>query len=219
MAEDMALVQGGGYRQSASTILADARDPDIKHAHSFDTVITSPPYPNNFDYADATRLEMTYWGDIERWADLHNAVRKNLVRACTQHATAERLDLADLIRDPVLTAIHDELLDVCTQLAKIRETKGGRKSYHTMIAGYFLDLADVWQRLRSLTSDGARVCFVIGDSAPYGIHVPVDEWLGKLAVAAGFRGYRFEKVRDRNVKWKNRKHRVPLKEGRLWVEG
>ena len=47
----------------------------------------------------------------------------------------------------------------------------------------------------------------------------VIDWLGKLAVAAGFRSYRFEKIRDRNTKWKNRKHRVPLCEGRLWVEG
>jgi hypothetical protein len=38
-------------------------------------------------------------------------------------------------------------------------------------------------------------------------------------MAAGFKAYRFEKTRDRNVKWKNRKHRVPLQEGRLWVEG
>lgn len=26
-------------------------------------VITSPPYPNNYDYADATRLEMMFWGN------------------------------------------------------------------------------------------------------------------------------------------------------------
>ena len=36
---------------------------------------------------------------------------------------------------------------------------------------------------------------------------------------AGFRSFTFEKTRDRNIKWKNRKHRVPLYEGRLWVEG
>jgi hypothetical protein len=40
-----------------------------------------------------------------------------------------------------------------------------------------------------------------------------------LAVSAGFKTFRFEKLRDRNVKWLNRKHRVPLHEGRLWVEG
>lgn len=79
-------------------------------------------------------------------------------------------------------------------------------------------MATVWQALRRITRQGATACFVIGDSAPYGVHVPVERWLGDLAVAAGFKSYRFEKLRDRNTKWKNRKHRVPLHEGRLWVE-
>lgn len=88
-----------------------------------------------------------------------------------------------------------------------------------MIALYFLDLAKVWQELRQVCKEGSVVCFVVGDSAPYGVYVPVDDWLGRLAVAAGFKDYDFEKTGDRNVKWKNRKHRVPLKEGRLWIRG
>jgi hypothetical protein len=51
------------------------------------------------------------------------------------------------------------------------------------------------------------------------VYVPVERWLGELALAAGFTSYRFEKTRDRNTKWKNRKHRVPLHEGHLWVQG
>ncbi|EQD27321.1 hypothetical protein B2A_15275, partial [mine drainage metagenome] len=47
---------------------------------------------------------------------------------------------------------------------------------------------------------------------------PVERWLGELSVSVGFRSYEFEKLRDRNTKWLNRKHRVPLQEGRLWVE-
>ena len=88
-----------------------------------------------------------------------------------------------------------------------------------MIAQYFIDMSLVWRSLRNACCPGAKVCYVIGDSAPYGIYVPVDEWLGQLALAAGFSSFKFEKIRDRNVKWRNRKHRVPLKEGRLWVEG
>ena len=88
-----------------------------------------------------------------------------------------------------------------------------------MVAAYFRDLAQVWHALRRACAAGAKVCFVVGDSAPYGVHAPVERWLGELALAAGFGSWRFEKTRDRNVKWKNRKHRVPLQEGRLWVEG
>ena len=59
---------------------------------------------------------------------------------------------------------------------------------------------------------------MIGDSAPYGIHIPVESWLGELAISADFKSYSFHKLRDRNIKWKNRKHRVPLHEGLLWVQ-
>jgi hypothetical protein len=88
-----------------------------------------------------------------------------------------------------------------------------------MAAAYFKDLGHVFRALRPLCREGSDLCFVIGDSAPYGVYLNVDDWLGKLAVAAGFKSYRFEKIRDRNVKWENRKHKVPLKEGRLWIRG
>lgn len=88
-----------------------------------------------------------------------------------------------------------------------------------MIACYFLDMARVWIALRRVCKSPVTVCFMIGDSAPYGVYIPVIEWMGLLAQAAGFESFNFEKVRDRNVKWKNRKHRVPLCEGCLWVYG
>ena len=88
-----------------------------------------------------------------------------------------------------------------------------------MIASYFLDMAKFWIDLRRIVKKGGEVCLVIGDSAPYGIYVPVDKWLGELAVSYGFESFYFEKERDRNIKWKNRTHTVPLKEGYLWVKG
>ena len=181
-------------------------------------VVTSPPYPNNYDYADATRLEMTFWGEIGGWGDLQGAVRHRLIRSCSQHTSAERLQLAELLEDPAIKPIRGELAGVCTELARVRESRGGRKTYHTMIAAYFGDLAKTWQALRPLCRPHAELCFVIGDSAPYGVYVPVEDWLGRLAVASGFTLNRFEKLRDRNMKWKNRKHRVPLKEGNLWLK-
>jgi len=182
-------------------------------------VITSPPYPNNYDYADATRLEMTFWGEVSSWGDLQKSVRQRLVRSCSQHSAAERLRLEELLDNPAVAPIRDELSSVCQELALVRESKGGRKTYHTMVAAYFADLALVWKALRELCASDADICFVIGDSAPYGVYVPVDRWLGRLAVASGFHNPRFDKIRDRNLKWKNRKHRVPLKEGNLWLRG
>ena len=182
-------------------------------------VLTSPPYPNNYDYADATRLEMSFMREINGWGDLQETVRKYLIRSCSQHVPESSIDLNSVLQSAELKPIREELESVCNELAEIRKSKGGKKTYHLMIACYFRDLALMWHALRSVCTTPSKVCFVIGDSAPYGIYVPVIPWLGKLAISAGFVSYRFEKTRDRNVKWKNRKHRVPLQEGHLWIEG
>ena len=186
---------------------------------SIELVITSPPYANNYDYADATRLEMSFWGEVNGWADLQSTIRKYLIRSCSQHASAERLDLGVLLADPDLSCIRTGLAPVCRDLDRERLSHGGNKKYHLMVAAYFADMAKVWHALRRVCRAGVSACFVVGDSAPYGVYVPVHEWLGELALSAGFSRYTFERTRDRNTKWKNRKHRVPLCEGRLWVQG
>ncbi|MBY0526222.1 MAG: site-specific DNA-methyltransferase [Gemmataceae bacterium] len=203
----------------AILLQADARDCQGVPDGFATLVVTSPPYPNNYDYADATRLEMCFLQEIEGWGDLQSAVRRHLVRSCTQHVPEKAVKLQAVLDDPALESIQSELRTVCEELAKIRLTKGGKKTYHLMVACYFSDLARVWKALRRVCGSPSEVCFVIGDSAPYGVYVPVIDWLGRLAVAAGFKSFRFDRTRDRNVKWKNRKHRVPLCEGRLWAEG
>lgn len=218
-ASDMTQQQRLPSGPRAKLISDDARRCDSVPAKWADLVITSPPYANNYDYADATRLEMTFFGEIEGWGCLQETVRKHLLRSCTQHVASLTKQTESLIRSAVLDPISEELKATCGRLAEERETHGGKKNYHTMIAAYFKDMAEVWLALRRVTAKGALVCFVIGDSAPYGVYVPVDRWLGELAVAAGFESFEFEKTRDRNIKWKNRKHRVPLHEGRLWVKG
>jgi hypothetical protein len=202
----------------ANLLLGDARTCAGVPA-TVNLVITSPPYPNNYDYADATRLEMSFMREIDGWGDLQETVRKYLIRSCSQHVPESAIDLDSVLAAPELSPIRGELQSVCRQLSDIRETKGGRKTYHLMVACYFRDLALTWHALRSVCTSPARVCFVVGDSAPYGVYVPVVPWLGTLAVSAGFKSYTFDKTRDRNIKWKNRKHRVPLQEGHLWVEG
>ncbi len=219
MATDMRIRQQQPSGDAAVIYQEDARVCNSVPDGWANLVLTSPPYTNNYDYADATRLEMSFWGEVQTWGDLHPKVRKYLIRSCTQHVAADREDLDRLLADPDLTPLLDEIRPVCYQLAEERLHHGGKKPYHLMVAAYFGDLARVWKALRRVTGKGGRVCFIVGDSAPYGIYVPVDRWLGELALAAGFHSYSFEKTRDRNIKWRNRKHRVPLHEGRLWVEG
>ena len=162
---------------------------------------------------------MAFMGKIRGWGDLQEAVRKHLVRACSQHVPPSAVNLEEVLASPELGPICNEIVPVCRDLSEVRLERGGKKTYNNMVACYFLDMGQVWRALRRVCASPCEVCFVIGDSAPYGVYVPVIEWLGKLALAAGFESWTFEKLRDRNVKWKNRKHRVPLKEGILWLKG
>lgn len=206
-----------GKNAHAEVLREDARNIISIPEKWADMVITSPPYANNYDYADAMRLEMLFWNDINGWKDLQEKVSVNLIRACTQHVSTLKGSVGDYLVSSLLSPIREEIVEKYELLKAERENHGGKKNYHMMIAAYFYDMAQVFYSLSRVTADNCKMCFVIGDSAPYGIYIPVDEWLGRLAQAAGFGDYSFEKIRDRNIKWKNRKHRIPLKEGRLWI--
>lgn len=219
MADDMRYMQKTGFNSLATLYNADSRNYENISENVIDLVITSPPYANNYDYADATRLEMTFWGEVSCWGELHDTVRKYLICSSAQHASKEKFGLNQLLESPYLESISSEISSVCKELAEVRETKGGKKHYHTMIAAYFNDMSQIFRELRRVVSPNSKMFFVIGDSAPYGVYVPVERWLGDLASAAGFKDWSFEKIRDRNIKWENRKHRVPLKEGILTING
>ncbi|QHT58144.1 site-specific DNA-methyltransferase [Cellulomonas sp. H30R-01] len=215
-ADDMWAMQDHLAAPGGQVFEADARTLDGVSDGWADLILTSPPYANNFDYADATRLEQSFLGEINGWGDL-GPLRKMLLKSATQHMG--RWDPAEALDSPLVEPIRQELFEVYSRLADVKRAKAGNKAYDLMIAGYFFDSAQVWHALRRASAPGVKVCYVVGDSAPYGVHVPVERWLGDLAVAAGFKTWNFEKVRDRNTKWKNRKHDHPLHEGRLWIEG
>jgi len=219
MKSDMRWMQASAQDSLATVIQGDARKLPDSLRGKVQAVITSPPYANNYDYADALRFEMSFWGEVDGWGDIHDKVRKHLIVSSSQHSSREKLKLDVLLRSDAVGPIRKELTQATEALAEVRGSHGGKKHYHTMIAAYFRDIALTIQQLRLVCGVGSHMCWVIGDSAPYGVYCPVERWIGELSLAAGFKSYRFEKLRDRNIKWKNRKHRVPLKEGLLWIEG
>lgn len=219
MKADMRWMQSRSDGSKAEVVAGDARNCSDVIKEEIDAVITSPPYANNYDYADALRFEMTFWGEVSGWGDIHEKVRRHLIVSSSQHSSREKLNANDLLETAAVAPIRDELARVAHKLAAERKNHGGKKHYHTMVPAYCRDISIVLQQLRQLCKSGVHMCWVVGDSAPYGVYCPIEKWIGELALAAGFASYKFDKLRDRNVKWKNRKHRIPLKEGLLWIEG
>ena len=109
-------------------IQQDARQKSSIEDRSIDLIITSPPYTNNYDYADATRLELSILGTIKGWGDLQTLIRPGLVRSCSQMVSQETKKTYEYLEDPILLPIHDEIVQVCKLMEKEKENHGGKKT-------------------------------------------------------------------------------------------
>jgi hypothetical protein len=72
-----------GRAVEARPIHMDTRQPYPLEPESIDLAVTSPPYLNNYDYADRTRLEMYFFGWAKTWGDITQQIRDNLIIAAT----------------------------------------------------------------------------------------------------------------------------------------
>ncbi len=195
----------------------DARNlEEYADRNSVDMVLTSPPYLNNYDYADRTRLETYFWGIYESWGDITRQVRDHLIIAATTQIRRSEMDEVRSCPSvlEVSREIHAEISRIVDQLSQLRLVKGGKKSYDLMVAGYFEDMLKVIQGVYKVLKPGQPFVLVLGDSAPYGVHVRTDEIIGELAIAAGFTKCDIQVIRKRGDKWagNSQRHKVPLRE-------
>ena len=217
MADDVDDSQRLAVRPSRhKVILGDARRFASYADDDLDMVITSPPYLNNYDYADRTRLETYFWGMYNSWSDITVNVRDKLMTAATtqvRRTAMEPVASMPLVRS-IAGQVHAELSDAVGSLAAVRKSRRGAKSYDLMVAGYFEDIAKVIAEVGRSIQSGCPFILVLGDSAPYGVHVPTDEMIGRLAVASGFDSCSIEVIRKRGGKWasNSQRHNVALRE-------
>jgi len=180
-----------------------------------DHVFTSPPYLNNFDYADRTRLELYFWGEAKNWGEISENIRTKLIISTT----------TQISRDDARYVLSKDLQEACpdvfnsieksvSQLSEIRLTRSGKKSYDHLVSGYFNDMFQILMEVYRILKNNTKAVFVLGDSAPYGVYVPTDELIGKIGLGVGFSNYCIETLRERGGKWKDnpQRHNVLLRE-------
>jgi hypothetical protein len=216
MSEDLKWASASAATRDSrhEIILGDSRHTGVQ-SNIASHLFTSPPYLNNFDYADRTRLEMYFMGEARSWGEISEKVRvKLMTSATTQINRADsRYELcSDLKRtSPREAEFLEEAID---KLSKLRLSRGGKKSYDMMVSGYFNDIFKVLSESVRILKVGGFASFVLGDSAPYGVHIPTDELIGKIGSNLGFSKFTIEELRTRGGKWsKNpQRHSVPLRE-------
>jgi hypothetical protein len=214
IAEDSEIPHSGSGR----VVNGDSRTPlawrRATSERTPDGILTSPPYLNNFDYADATRLELYFWGYAENWGEMVRRFRSKMMIATTQQTSVGRAKRASSSLRRLSPQTADEV-DLLTQrLSEQRSARARGKEYDRVLPAYFADMARVFSQAVMSVRPGAPVLVVIGDSAPYGTYIDTPRLLTNLAVEVGFTAKKPIRLRARGERWvtNGSRHKVPLRE-------
>lgn len=182
--------------------------------------ITSPPYLNNLDYGEVSKVHSHFFGMTNDWNDITEKVRRKLVTGATTHYRDTEFVMEEFgerefaQRNPETMNI---LVDLYGRIKVNAKQRKGKKSFHILMMHYFEDMYYVLKEMRRVLAEGAEAYLILGDSAPYGIYVPTTQLLGDIALSAGFTEYSIHKIRSRGDKWKTLKnrHNIALSENIL----
>lgn len=175
--------------------------------------ITSPPYLNNLDYGEVSKVHTHFFGITDSWNDITNIVRKKLVTGATTHYVNSEFSISAFKKSSFYKKnkkIGDLLIKRYNQIKRVSALRTGKKSFHILMMLYFIDMYKVLVEIRRVLSDGSKAYLILGDSAPYGVFVETTKLLGEIALNTGFGSYKIYKLRSRGTKWKSLKYRHSL---------
>ncbi len=178
-----------------------------------DGCISSPPYLNNFDYADATRLELYFWGDVTNWAAMCRSVRSEMIISTTQQTSVGGTEKA-LKRISPLQPAGREILKIVSRLQAERLKRPRGKEYDRVVPEYFTAMAEVLKNLSDHLVSRAPVILLIGDSAPYGVYIDTPRIISEIAGEFGLVTEKNIILRKRGDRWPHNpsRHNIALSE-------
>jgi DNA modification methylase len=172
--------------------------------------ITSPPYLNNLDYGEISKVHTHFFGTTNSWGEITEKVRKKLVTGSTTHYTDSEFDLDVFKQNEFALINHVQLkylLKKAETIRKVAKKRSGKKSFDILMLLYFQDMYSVINEIRRVIKRNGTSYLILGDSAPYGQHVPTTKLLGDIALNSGFNSYKIHKIRSRGSKWKSLRFR------------
>ena len=156
---------------------------------SFDSVVTSPPYANRYDYTRIYALELAYLG--------YDAERVKELRQVLLSATVENRSKRELLKSDYGEAAKvEEAFDMTDRQSALQEVLGAlrleienlsNRNVINLVENYFTEMALIVVELGRLVSPGGCV-FMVNDNVRYhGEEIPVDLILSDFAEQCGFR--------------------------------
>jgi DNA modification methylase len=193
-ATDINNVSSCKYAET-SVYLGDSRKiATILKPNSIDSVVTSPPYPNEKDYTRITRLESVILGFICNRMDLRNS-KKNLIRSNTRGVYKGDDDYKWVEGQKKISKISEEIEK---RRVKMGKTSGFERLYSKVTLLYFGGMVRHLSELRSLLKPGAKLAYVVGDQSSYlRVLIKTGELLAEIAESLGYELVRIDLFRTR----------------------
>ena len=210
------------HNRYAEVYKADSRKKNsLVKDDSCDLCITSPPYLNNLDYGEVSKVHTHFFELTKDWHDITEKVRKELVTGATTHYRDCDFDL-DIFRKSEFALVNKKLMPELElrydYLKKYSNERHGKKSFHILMMHYFEDMFNVLKEMRRVLKPNSKAYLILGDSAPYGTYIPTTQFLGEVALSTGFSEFRIDKIRSRGYKWKIKtRHNIELSENILTI--
>lgn len=209
------------HDRMADVYKADSRNKNRQVEDGYcDLCITSPPYLNNLDYGEVSKVHTHFFELTKDWHDITEKVRHELVTGATTHYRDADFHLDEFLKTDFAIA-NEDLMPILKKhfyaIAESGKGRKGKKSFHILMMHYFEDMYKVLIEMHRVLKKGCKAYLILGDSAPYGIYIPTTQYLGEIAQSAGFGDYKIYKIRERGHKWKtlSNRHNVELSENIL----
>jgi hypothetical protein len=197
---DVAHLAPGEAGATAAVVEGSSESMERVRTGSAGVIVTSPPYLNNFDFAEMTRMHLYFWGLCASWREITEKVRSRLLVNTTTALPGHRERQAEH-REAVAPSLRPELDTVVRALAAERGRRAGRKEYDLLVYPYFAQMSRVLAECLRCLGRGGKLNLVVADAALYGVHVSTPQYLARLAAEHGFQRVRCELLRARGHRW------------------
>lgn len=164
--------------------------------------ITSPPYLNNFDYGEMTRMHLYLLGWCRDWKHISDSIRNHLITNTTTALKGKKArEYQGSARQSLPPSLLPEIDDIVSNLACERSTRAGKKEYDYLVYPYYSQIARVLSGVLESLKPGARVHWVVADAALYGIHIETHKHTARIMEEIGFKDVKINFLRKRGHRW------------------
>jgi DNA modification methylase len=180
--------------RSTSEQMAEVRD------DSCSLCVTSPPYLNNFDFAEMTRMELYLWKYAASWSEITELVRRKLI-VNTTTAPTDLKRQQEHFRSLVSPELVVELEPIVNELRMRRRDRAGKKDYDLLVYPYFAQMQRVISELARVLRPKSSLHMLVADAALYGVHIHTEVLLAALMRENNFEIEDIDRLRNRGERW------------------